>query len=303
MSDIKLFRIEGGTFGKLESSSARVERSLQTQFEANLDALLGVRFLKTEFTFPGGRIDTLGIDENNCPVIIEYKRQQDDNVITQGLFYLDWLMNHRGDFEILVRDHLDENIEKHTEWSAPRLICIAANFSKYDVHAVNQIDRNIELVRYRRFGDDLLLLELLTAVSTPSRPASAEGSTVDTSKKREWKTVSESLADASDELKSLYSDVASFMEGLGDDVAQKTLLYYVAFRRMKNFACVEVKARDAKLLVTLKLNPDKEDLVKGFTRDVRKVGHFGTGDLEVTLKSHADLERAKLLIRKSYEES
>lgn len=302
MSDIKLFRVKGGTFGKLESSSARVERSLQTQFEVNLDALLGVRFLKTEFTFPGGRIDTLGIDENNCPVIIEYKRQQDDNVITQGLFYLDWLMNHRGDFEILVRDHLDENIGQQTDWSAPRLICIAANFSRYDVHAVNQIDRNIELVRYRKFGDDLLLLELLTVVSTTQSVSSVD-STVDTSKKKEWKTVSESLKDASPELKNLYSDVETFMMELGDDVTQKTLLYYVAFRRMKNFASVEVRARDAKLLISLKLNPAKEELEEGFARDVRNIGHLGTGDLEVTLKSHADLERAKPLIRKSYEES
>jgi hypothetical protein len=29
------------------------------------------------------------------------------------------------------------------EWSAPRLICIAGDFTRYDEHAVNQISRNI----------------------------------------------------------------------------------------------------------------------------------------------------------------
>jgi RecB family endonuclease NucS len=44
-------------------------------FEKNLEALLGVRFLDSEFTTSnGGRIDTLGLDENGCPVILEYKR-------------------------------------------------------------------------------------------------------------------------------------------------------------------------------------------------------------------------------------
>ena len=41
-------------------------------------------------------MDTLGLDENGCPVIIEYKRATNVNVIKQGLFYLDWLVTHRG---------------------------------------------------------------------------------------------------------------------------------------------------------------------------------------------------------------
>jgi hypothetical protein len=48
--------------------------------------------------------------------------------------------------------------------SAPRLICIAGDFNRYDDHAVKQIQRNnIELIRYRRFGPDLLMLDLASA--------------------------------------------------------------------------------------------------------------------------------------------
>jgi RecB family endonuclease NucS len=49
-----------------------------------------------------GRIDSLGIDENNSPVIIEYKRSTGENVINQGLFYLEWLLDHQAEFEALV---------------------------------------------------------------------------------------------------------------------------------------------------------------------------------------------------------
>ena len=33
-------------------------------------------------------MDTIAIDEDNCPVIIEYKLNKNQNIITQGLYYL-----------------------------------------------------------------------------------------------------------------------------------------------------------------------------------------------------------------------
>ncbi|MFW6027906.1 MAG: DUF5655 domain-containing protein [bacterium] len=304
MSDLKLFQTKGGTLGELVSSSAPLERGLQTLFENNLEALLGVRFLASEYaTTHGGRMDTLGTDENGYPVIIEYKRDRSENVINQGLFYLDWLMDHRGDFEILVRDRYGKDSAAQIEWSAPRLICIAADFTKYDTHAVKQMGRNIELVRYRKFGEDLLLLELLTAVSVTPQPAPVVDPVTGQVKVHKYKTVSEMMSDAGSELANLYSDVEAFLLGLGDDVSKKTLKNYFAFRRIKNFACIEVKTSLDVVRVYLKINPDAIELEDGFTRDVRNVGHFGTGDLEVTLKSHDDLERAKPLIVQSYEAS
>lgn len=44
-------------------------------------------------------------------------------------------------------------------------------------------------------------------------------------------------------------------------------------------------------------------LQPGFSRDVREIGHFGTGDLELTLRDQADLESARPLIQTSYEAS
>ncbi|MGY6662469.1 MAG: DUF5655 domain-containing protein [Glycocaulis sp.] len=302
MSDLKLFQTRGEVLDELRSSSAPLERGLQTLFETNLEALLGVRFLASEYaTTHGGRMDTLGVDENGYPVIIEYKRDRSENVINQGLFYLDWLMDHRGDFEILVRDRYGKENAALIEWSAPRLICIAADFTKYDTHAVKQMSRNITLIRYKRFGSDLLLLEQLTEVSaaSPSTPGSVTGP----AKSNRYKTVSEMMLDAGGDLANLFADVETFMLGLGDDVTKKTLKNYFAFRRIKNFACVEVKTTLNLVRLYLKIDPSTVALEDGFARDVRHVGHFGTGDLEVTLKSHADLERAKPLIEQSYEAS
>lgn len=58
-----------------------------------------------------------------------------------------------------------------------------------------------------------------------------------------------------------------------------------------------------KLLVFVKVDPASIDMVPGYTRDVSNIGHFGTGDLEITMGSIDDLERAKPLLLSSYEGS
>jgi predicted transport protein len=302
MSDIKLFALKGASAEELTGSAVALEKSLQTLMERNLEALLGVRFLETEYsTGPrhGGRIDTLGIDENGCPVIIEYKRSTNENVINQGLFYLDWLLDHRAQFKLLVMEKLGNEEADSIDWSAPRLVCIAGGFTRYDEHAVQQINRNIELFRYLRFGDELLLLELVNAVTAVGSAVEGEAArSISTAK-----TISEMLAELQQPLQDLYEELRALLLALGDDVQEKTLKYYVAFKRIKNFACVEVHPAKGCLTTYVKVDPDSITIEPGFTRDVRKIGHFGTGDLEITLTNREDLERAKDLFQKSYDAS
>src|SRR5258707_12035372 len=127
VSDIKLFRIGHNEAHELSVQSVAVEKTLQTLIETHLEALLGVRFLASEYStgkVHGGRIDTLGIDEDGSPVIVEYKRATNETVINQGLFYLDWLMDHRADFELLVLKQSGAEGAASIDWSAPRLLRI-----------------------------------------------------------------------------------------------------------------------------------------------------------------------------------
>ena len=106
MSDVKLFRVINGSAEELVGRPVKLEKKLQVLIERHLDVFLHVRFVASEYSTGkthAGRIDTLGIDENGCPTIIEYKRNSNANVINQGLFYLDWLMDHKAEFELLVQ--------------------------------------------------------------------------------------------------------------------------------------------------------------------------------------------------------
>jgi len=298
MSDLKLIRLSSAGVSEPQGTTLPLERSLQTLFERNLVGLLGTRFLASEYRTTNGRIDTLGMDENFCPVIIEYKRSSNENVINQGLFYLDWLMDHRRDFEWQPMERHGKEEAAKVEWSAPRLICIAGDFTRYDEHAVKQISRNIELIRYLRFGDDLLLLDLVTATTgTEALRTEHDGEEARTASGAgagKYKTVVEYLADADPTLTDLFGSTRAFLRALGDDVQERTL---------KNFACIEIKPTARKVLVYLKVDPEIIELQPNFTRNVSKIGHYGTGDLEVTISKAEDVERAKQLFELSYQAS
>jgi predicted transport protein len=307
VADLKLFRLVGGKATELVGTSFGLERSLQTLIEENMESLFGVRFLTSEHSTGkkhGGRIDSLGIDENGSPVIFEYKRATNENVINQGLFYLDWLMDHRAEFELLVLKKLGNDAASQIDWASPRLVCVASDFTRYDEHAIAQINRSIELVRYRDYSGDYLTLDLISSTSAAATGAGQVPTPVPaTPSAAAVKTVAQLHAQAPPALKELYDSLEVQLLALGDDVTKIERQNYYAFRRIKNFACVEVHPQSRKLLVYLKVNPDLIELSPGFTRDVRLIGHFGTGDLEVTLGTFVDLTKAQDLLKISYEAS
>ena len=307
MSDLKLFRIDNGKAQELTSGSVKLEVALQRLIEANMETLFGVRFLASEYNTGAkhrGRIDSLGLDETGSPVIFEYKRHSTESVINQGLFYLDWLVDHKAEFQLLVMRRLGAEVAEEIDWRNPRVICVANGFTRYDEHAVQQMSKSLELVRYRDFEGELLALELVTTAPADQTSEAASVPATATSKSGgSWKTVSEYLEGAPQTLKDLFGALETLVESLGDDVTKKTLKYYFAYRRIKNFACVEVHPQTQTLLVYLKVDPDSVELEDGFSRDVRKIGHLGTGDLELRLTTPEDLSKAQPLISRSYEVS
>ncbi len=292
---MKLFRADTANSGMTEvvPRLAEVEADVQGLVEAHMETLLGVRFLTSEYgTGPvhGGRIDSLGLDENGSPVIVEYKRGTDAGVINQGLFYLTWLMDHRREFEHLVRDRLGVTAASQVLWSGPRLICIAGDYTRYDVHAVREHRRSIDLVRYRLFGSDLLGLETVASVSGG----------VPVSRRARRQPVAQAASDAQGAaMAELATAVDEALLGLGDGVNRVERKQYRAYQRLRNFACM-LPPQYSKVLVYLKVNPADVDLVPGFTRDVAGLGHHGTGDLEVQLRTSRDVERARDLFLTSY---
>lgn len=116
-------------------------------------------------------------------------------------------------------------------------------------------------------------------------------------------TVSEKIENTSGALKTLCDETMKRLGGLGEDVKKVPQKHYIAFRRNRNFASLQIKSQKKTVVLYLNIDPDEVILEDGYTRDVRAIGHYGTGDLEVLIKSKADLDRASELIAMSYANS
>lgn len=161
-----------------------------------------------------------------------------------------------------------------------------------------------ELIRYRRFGDDLLLLESVNASSDVSaKTAAAKQVATDTGKVKATgpdKSFAELLANLPEPMLQLLASLEDYTLSLGDDVQRKELRLYVAFKRLKNFATVVLHCKNCLLLY---LHVDLITAVPMLpnARDVTNIGHWGTGNLEVPLSTMSDLDAVKPFINAAYQ--
>jgi len=264
-----------------------------------METFFGINFLDSEYRITNGRIDSIGIDENDCPVIFEYKRSVGENIINQGLFYLDWLLDHKADFKLLVIDKLGEERANQIDWSNPCVICIASDFTKFDVHAVNQMQKNIKLVRYKLSGEGLILLEQINA---PVVKAIEYATTISSNKKSgKNKTFDEQTQATIVDMQNLYNSIRDYILSLGDDITEHKLKEYIAYRKIKNV--IALKTRSKGIIVHLRLNPNSVQMIEGFCRDISGTHHFtvGVSKVELTIKDSKDFELSKDYILKSYQ--
>lgn len=295
MSELRLFSVENGKAQECHAAFFKLEREIQNLFEANLEALLGVRFVASEFsTGQGGRIDTLGIDENGFPVVIEYKLDKNRTVINQGMSYMAWLRSHKTDFWKVVFEKLGKEVADSIDHSSTRLICIATDFTRDDLGAYELMPNNIDLVRYRRFGESQLLLERITSSEATAVPTSGNSA----SKSGPDKPIAQVLEEASPNTKALFEALKQTIFSQGEDVSEKATKLYIAYKRTRNFATIVAKKDE--LLLFLHVNPDSVELKEGM-RNVRAIGHWGTGDLEIKIRKVEDIQQVTPLILQAYE--
>lgn len=299
-----LYEISAENIEQIRSSKFESEKELQTLFEENLVTFLGVRFIATEFSTGDrqrGRVDTLGLDEDGSPTIIEYKITSKENVINQGLFYLDWLVDHKGDFALVAQEILGSNVE--INWSAPRLIIIAESFTEYDKYAVNRIGANIELWTFRRYGKDLMYLEpLFTPESYSKRPQRKKSSEEEKSEIKDIPiyTLEHHTKNKPKEVIYLFETLQTRILDLAEEgeIIEKANKMYIGYKHGKNFC--EIRIQTSGLKIWLDLPKSELDDPYQFTRDVSKIGHYGTGATELKMSKLDELEKVISLVEQSF---
>ncbi|MEX0761772.1 MAG: DUF5655 domain-containing protein [Dehalococcoidia bacterium] len=305
-----LFSVDGRGLASVEQTNFPTEKVLQGLIEANLSTVFGCRFVASEFSTGiqhGGRIDTLALSEDGNPVIIEYKKVESSELINQSLYYLAWLKDHKGDFEVAVKKSLGGNVE--IEWSHIRVICIAPNYKKFDLHAAQVRGADIELWTYRFFKNQTLFVEEVLQrsyapfASRGTRSSGQVGMDAATDGNIDEATVTYTfeghVAGKPANIQELAIAVEDFIMGLDPAMEEAPKKLYVAYKISRNIVCMEVHRQ--KITLFLSLNPKEQADLPDISRDVSSIGHYGTGDLELTLTNLDDLEIAKPLIHRAYE--
>lgn len=299
-----LFKIKGSIVEKIKAKDLDLERNLQQLFEQNLEELLNIYFLAHEYsTSFGGRIDTLGIDKNGSPCVIEYKKNQNDNVINQGLSYLRWLLDHKADFEILCQN---QKVEIEIDWDSPRVICIAESYSKFDLDTADILPINVELLRYRVYDESILYLEpenyQKIKISTSNIVKKGKAQKTKGVQLQKVYSVDDHLSGKNEETIKLFKDLRERIRSLDQNIIEQAKSKYIAYKTSTNFVDIVVKQYGLKIFLNVKsgqLN-DPQKLARDLTKP-KPIGHWGNGDYEVKVEKAKEADAVFSLIKQSYD--
>ncbi len=304
-----LFQMAETTLRQIGQTNFQTEKELQRLIEANMEIVFNCRFVASEFptgSVHGGRIDTLALSEDDNPVIIEYKKVESSELVNQSLYYLAWINDHRGDFQIAVQRKLGNQIK--VDWADIRVICIAPNYKKFDLHAVKVMGANIELWTYRSFKNGSIYFEEVFRKSMAVdefEPGEKDPAMVAAGKKAAQTrlnasyTVEQHFVNKPKDVQDLARSVQEFAMGLDPSMEEVPKKFYIAYKISQNILCMEL--RKHKVILYLKLNPKDIKNPPRFFRDVTSIGHYGTGDVEFSISDHNQLEEIKKFITRAYE--
>lgn len=302
---MKLFQIKTRlSLTNLKEESFKLEREIQNLFEANLQEVMGLQLVRSEFSIKNKRIDTLAFDpETKAFIIIEYKRNKNISVVDQGFTYLSLMLENKADFIIEYNETLKGNLKRNeVDWTQTRVAFVSTGFTENQKTATNFKDIAIELWEVKRYENNLI------SINEVRKSKSAESIKPITQNNEKLKSVTEELKvyteedhlkRRSDDVVELYETFKTAILNLSDDIEVEYRKDYIAFKKNSNIADITVQRKGLKLWINLKKG--SLDDPKNLMRDVSEIGHWGNGDYEVVVKDDKYLEYIMSLVKQALE--
>ena len=285
---------------EVEEKAFKLERDIQRVFEENLDTIMQLTLVKSEFTIKDRRIDTLAFDkQSNAFVIIEYKRDKNISVFDQGITYLGLMLANKADFVIEYNEQLKMNMKRDdVDWTQSRIVFVSTSFSEYQIAAADFKDFSIELWEAKQYENNLISINPIKKTKTaPSiKPITQQSATYKkVTDEIKVYTEEEHMARASEEIAELYVKFRDAILNLADGIEVKPQKVYVAFKLDTNIADVEVQKNSLKIFINAKVGKINDG--KDIARDISNIGHTGNGDYLVQVTNDKDLEYIMSLIK------
>lgn len=271
------------------------EAELHLLIERNLEILLGIQLIAHEYPIPNGRIDSLGLDEDGIPVIIEYKWKKDLSAIIQGLFYLDWIDQNRRPFESIVKDKLGK--DKTVTWSKqPRLLIIAQDFDIKELAAINQMGPSIELIKYSLY-EGLFNIEGVNIVESKLAPPKSPGKNKNGSDKEA--SIEKLAKRGPADIEKLFYNLRDSISGLSDSVWEKVFPTYVDYKTLSTFVSIHVQKQQLKFFIKMGDAPLNDP--KNITKPIPESWGYGYLNKQFAISHLDEVDYAMQLIRQAHD--
>lgn len=299
---MKIFVNKSGKLASHKEKPFKLEREIQKLFESNLQDIMGLDVVKSEFTIKNKRIDTLAFDSKTSAfTIIEYKRDKNISVVDQGFTYLSLMLENKADFIIEYNENNTKPLKREdVDWSQTRVAFVSQSFTDNQVLATNFKDIAIELWEVKQYEDSLITIHNIkkTQSAESIKPISQQNQ-VFKKVADEIKVYSEedNLAIASEEIVELYERFKSAILNLSDGIEVKPQKFYIAFKKDKNIADLQIQKNSIKIFINKKKGT--LDDPKKFMRDVSEIGHMGNGDYQVQVSNDENLEYIMSLVKQA----
>ena len=292
-----------GTLNPIKESPFKLEREIQLLFEQNLNTIMGLVLVKSEFSIKNKRIDTLAFDpQSKAFIIIEYKKDKNISVVDQGFTYLSLMLENKADFIIEYNESLKKQLTRdEVDWSQTRVVFVSTSFTENQKLATNFKDIAIELWEVKRFENQTV------SITPIKKSKSAESIKPITQQNKELKAVQDEikvfteddhLIKPTEEIKELYELLRNRILTLADDIEVVPQKMYIAFRKdKKNFTYLHLQKKNIKIWLNAKWGEITDS--KGISSNVSNKGHYGYGDYEIDMKDDTQLEYILSLLKET----
>ena len=301
-----LFQFNGNKVKQVRENDFKLEKDIQSFVEENMQELLGLEFIVSEFPINNFRIDSLAYDkENNAFMIIEYKRGKNDSLIDQGYTYLNILFDRKADFVLKYNELKNRNLKiNDIDWEQSRVIFISPKFTDYQIKANDFKNNPIELIQIKKYENNIIELDVIkknSNINLETNLANNEDNVIsNVSKQIKVYTEEDHLENSSEELKELYFKIKEMILDW-DEIKVDPKKLYIAFKGKNNIADIELRSKDVKIYLNLKAG-ELED-PNNIARDVSNIGHWGNGDYEIKILNDDQLEYIMSLIKQSWKKN
>jgi predicted transport protein len=252
----------------------KLEREIQSIFENNLQEVMSLQLVKSEFAIKNKRIDSLAYDkQTNAFIIIEYKRDKNYSVVDQGLTYLNLMLQNKAEFILTYNETLKDTLHsKDVDWSQSRVAFVSPSFTENQISASDFKDFGIELWEVKQFENNTISINSIKKSSgAPSIKPLLENSEKLKEVKENIKVYTEEdhYNNGSDASIELYEKFKAAIINLADGIEIIPQKFYIAFKKGSNISDIEMQKKGLKIFINTKIGA--LDDPKGLAKDVSKL--------------------------------